>query len=190
MDADSKSTLQQRVSAIPEFFLSSLHTFPGVPPGFKPWLCGLSPSALYGCSLTCRKRSKIKTPEVKWMSIKRWVSTTPEGVVLPPGVFLSVKRHEDYVPLPTPHLVKKEYTLLMFPYGNVWSQRAPGIPIDEDWIWSSTGDRKLILESLIRKDAAFPVNGYFKSCHSYMTSNPDQIGIHLKRKRKDPDVTP
>jgi len=131
---------------------------------------------------------KIKTPEVKWMSIKRWVSTTPEGIILPPGVFLSIKRHEDYVALPTPHLAKQEYTLLMFPYGNVWSQKTPGVPIDENWIWSESKG-KLILEALMRKDAAFPVQGYFKSCYEYMIANPDQIGIHLKRKRKD-DVQP
>lgn len=185
MESAEKMTVQQQVSEIPEFFISTLHNFQGVPEDFKPWNSGLSPSALYNCSLSCRKKSKIKTPEVKWMSIKRWVSTTPEGIILPPGVFLSIKRHEDYVPLPQPHFVKNEYTLLMFPYGNVWSQQAPGVPINEEWIWSKSSDGKLIMDSLIRRDAAFPVAGYFKSCYEFMKHNPDLIGIHLKRKRKE-----
>lgn len=185
MDLESKLTLQRRVDVIQHFFIQSLHVFPGAPVDFKPWACGLSPSALYNCSLTCRKKMKIKTPEVKWMSIKRWVSSTQSGVNLPSGVFLSIKRHENYVPLPKPHIAKKEYTLLMFPYGNVWSQSSIGIPIDEDWLWSETADKMLIFEALLRRDAAFPIQGYFKSCYEYMNNNPDQIGIHLKRKKRD-----
>ena len=42
-----------------------------------------------------------------------------------------------------------------------------------------------VLEALMRKDAAQPLPGYFASCHKYMIENPDQIGIHLKRKKKD-----
>jgi hypothetical protein len=40
-----------------------------------------------------------------------------------------------------------------------------------------------VLESLIRKDAAQPFPDYFSLCYKYMIENPDQIGIHLKRKR-------
>jgi len=185
MDSNVKTIVQRRISTIQIPSIKSLHSFTGVPADFRPWLCGLSPSALYNCSLTCRKRMHIKTPEVKWMSIKRWVSNTPNGLVLPPGIFLSIKRQESYVPLPRPHLSKMEYILLMFPYGNVWSQQSPGVPIDEDWIWSDTKSGMLVLEALMRKDAAHPVQGYFKSCYEYMISNPDQIGIHLKRKRKE-----
>lgn len=190
MDLELKSTIQQRVSDIRHVRIDSLHTFPGVPEGFSPWTCNLSPSALYACSLTCRKKMRIKTPEVKWMSIKRWVTQTPEGIILPPGVFFSVKRHESYSPFPKPHLEKVEYVLLMFPYGNVWSQRSPGVPIDEPWIWSEAGNGSLILEALMKKDAAVPVQGYFKSCFDYMVANPDQIGIHQKRLKKKDQASP
>lgn len=124
----------------------------------------------------------IKTPEVKWMSIKRWVTVTPNGVTLPSGVYFSIKRREDFIPIPTPRFEKKEFVLLMFPYGNVWSQISPGTPITEEWMWSEV-DGMLILEALMRKDASNPVKGYFKSCHSYMKDHPEQIGIHLKRRK-------
>jgi hypothetical protein len=52
-------------------------------------------------------------------------------------------------------------------------------------MWSDAdADGKTVLEALIEKDAASPIQGYFKSCYDYMLSNPDQIGIHLKRKKK------
>jgi hypothetical protein len=188
MDVALKSTIQSRIAGVGEFRFRSLHEFDGVPRDFRPWTCGLSPSALYNCSLGCRKRMGIKAHEVKWMSIKRWVSATQSGIVLPAGVFLSIKRREDFVALPKPHLEKKEFTLLMFPYGNVWSQRGPDVPITEDWLWTET-EGMLLLEALVRKDAARPVRGYFRSCYEYMKSNPDQIGIHLKRKKKEPQVT-
>lgn len=126
----------------------------------------------------------IKTPEVKWMSIKRWVTTTPGGIKLPPGTYFSIKRKEKFVPLPKPHFEKVEFVLVMFPYGNVWSQREPDVPIDEEWLFSDV-DGMMILELLMRKDAAFPVRGYFKSCHEYMKNNQDQLWIHMKRRRKE-----
>ena len=127
---------------------------------------------------------KIKTPEVKWMSIKRWVTTTPDGVDLPAGVYFSLKRRENFVASPTPHFEKKQFILLMFPYGNVWSQVVPDEPITEKWLWSED-EGALVFEHLMMRDAAFPVREYFRSCRQYMASNPDQIGIHLKRKRKE-----
>ena len=184
MDSIALANVQQRVNQIRVPRIERLHAFDGVPKDFKPWESGLSPSALYNCSLSCRKKMKIKTPEVKWMSIKRWVTTTPGGVALPPGVYLSIKRRENFVAFPTPHFDKKQFVLMMFPYGNVWSQRAPDEPITEEWLWSEDSDMT-ILEALMRRDAAFPVQGYFKSCLQYMKSNPDQIGIHLKRKKRD-----
>ena len=122
------------------------------------------------------------------MNIKRWVTVTPGGVHLPQGVFLSIKRHEEYVNNPQPHFQKTRFTLLMFPYGNVWSQIAPPakgefFPITEEWMWSEDGGL-LMLERLIRKDAAFPIKGYFHRVYRYMIDHPDQIGIHLKRKKK------
>jgi hypothetical protein len=130
----------------------------------------------------------IKTPEVKWMNIKRWVTTTPAGVQLPPGVHLSIKRHEKYVSFPEPHFRKTQFILLMFPYGNVWSQTAPPdndefFPISEEWIWTKH-DGILMLERLMRKDAALPIEGYFGMVYQYMINHPEQIGIHLKRKKK------
>lgn len=183
MDVETLARVQQRVSAVRAPRIPSLHEFEGVPEDFRPWESGLSPSALYNCSLGCRKAMRLKTPEVKWMSVKRWVTVTPSGIVLPPGVFLSIKRKEDFVALPTPHFTKTEFTLMMFPYGNVWSQQSPNVPITEEWLWSENGDMT-IFEALVHRDAAKPVRGYFESCHRFMASNPDQIGIHLKRKRK------
>jgi len=173
MDSVTLANVQQRVNEIQVPWLERLHTFEGVPADFHPWESGLSPSALYNCSLSCRKRMRIKTPEVKWMSIKRWVTVTPEGVTLPAGVYLSIKRRENFVAHPSPHFEKKQFVLMMFPYGNVWSQIAPDEPITEEWLWSEDGGM-FILESLMRKDAAHPVRDYFKSCHQYMRANPDQ----------------
>jgi len=178
------SNIQQRIVPLGVFHLKALHAFPGVPEEFKPWECGLSPSALYNCSLSCRKQMGIKTPEVKWMSIKRWVTTTPSGVRLPPGIYLSIKRKENFVALPKPHFEKKEFILLMFPYGNVWSQKEPDVPIDEDWMFSES-DGTTILELLMRKDAAHPVRGYFRACHKYVQENQDQLWIHMKRRREE-----
>lgn len=178
------SNVQQRVDeiVIPKF--EKLHHFEGVSQSFTPWGSGLSPSALYNCSLSCRKKMGIKTTEVKWMSIKRWVSLTPYGITLPTGVYLSIKRREMFIAKPHPHFEKQEFILMMFPYGNVWSQKIVDAPICEDWLWSVAEDNRLIFEHLMRKDAAFPVHGYFKSCHEYMRNFPDQIGIHLKRRPK------
>lgn len=176
--------IQQRISALGVFHLKALHSFRGVPQEFKPWECGLSPSALYNCSLSCRKQMSIKTPEVKWMSIKRWVTTTPGGVHLPSGVYLSIKRKEKFIAIPKPHFEKKEFILLMFPYGNVWSQKELDVPIDEEWMFSDTNGMT-VLEQLMRKDAAHPVIGYFKSCLDYMQDNQDQLWIHMKRRRKE-----
>lgn len=191
MEPDVKAKIQQRVEGIKIPIIKSLHSFSGVPESFCPWECGLSPSALYSCSLTCRKRMKIKTPEVKWMSIKRWVTTTPAGIELPPGVFFSIKRREDYVPLPKPHFSKLEFVLMMFPYGNVWSQRGPDMPITEEWLFEESGGG-LVMEALMKKDAATPVEGYFRGAHSLFkqedakrkagTSNI--LWIHTKRKDK------
>ena len=183
MEADILKKVQQKVSEIQVPWIESLHSFKKVPSDFKPWDSGLSPSALYNCSLSLRKLMKLKTPEVKWMSIKRWVTKTPEGIDLPPGVYLSIKRKEEFMASPLPHFDKKEFILIMFPYGNVWSQSAPNIPITEEWLWSEANG-KLILEALLMRDAARPVNGYFQACYQYMNENPDQIGIHLKRKKK------
>lgn len=183
LDEKSKQKIQQSVSDIniPKF--TKLHTFPDVPEDFVPWGCDLSPSALYSCSLKCRKNSGIKTPEVKWVSIRRWVTTTACGINLPEGVYLSVKRKENYIAFPKPNIQKIEYILLMFPYGNVWSQIKVDEPITEEWMWTICKGMTM-LERLMRRDAANPLNGYFKSVHSYLMENPDQVGIHLKRKRK------
>jgi hypothetical protein len=182
MDPDALMKIQQKVSKIVVPYIKSLHLF-NKAPDFRPWECDLSPSALYNCSLACRKQMKIKTPEVKWMSIKRWVTTTPTGIVLPPGVYYSIKRKEEFSPVPLAHFIKKEYVVMMFPYGNVWSQKEPNMPITEEWLMSELNE-KFILESLIMRDAAHPLIGYFESCQRFMIDNPDQIGIHLKRKRR------
>jgi len=197
MEPDFKTKIQQQIRDVRTPLIKSLHSFPGVPDAFRPWECGLSPSALYSCSLTCRKRMKIKTPEVKWMSIKRWVTTTPSGIELPPGVFFSIKRREEFVPLPKAHFLKQEFVLMMFPYGNVWSQRGPDAPITEEWLFEPSGSG-LIIEALMKKDAAFPVEGYFKSTSDLFKSEdakrkagkPNILWIHTKRKDKANSGTP
>ncbi len=176
------TNIQSKLNNVKIPYVKSLHSFADVPPDFKPWNVNLSPSALYNCSVSCRKAMKLKTPEVKWVSIKRWVSTTPSGIVLPEGCFLSIKRKESFVPYPTPHLEKRDFILVMFPYGNVWSQIEPENPITEEWLFSESGD-KLMFERLIDKDALNPIQNYFKLCYDFMKDNPDQIGIHLKRKK-------
>ena len=188
LSEEDLARLQQRVSEIPDFWFDALHKMEGVPDDFRPWESGLSPSALYSCSLKCRKAAKVKTPEVKWMNIKRWVTTTPLGVELPKGVYFSIKRHEHFVSLPEPHLEKTEFVLLLLPFGNVWSQTAPPSkdefhPIDEEWMWSEEGGI-MMFERLVRRDAAEPVPGYFKRVLRFMEKHPDQIGIHLKRKKR------
>lgn len=184
MDAEKLKILQQKISSLSVHKIKGMHDFVNVPKDFLPWNVELSPSALYNCSVTCRKASGIKTPEVKWMSIKRWVTTTPEGVVLPPGCYLSIKRKEVFVASPSPRLEKQDFILVMFPYGNVWSQKEQDVPITEEWLWSDAGG-KTIFEHLFDKDAAKPIKGYFASCYEYMVKNPDQIGIHLKRKKSN-----
>jgi hypothetical protein len=179
-------SLQSRIDKIQRIFIPKLHTFPGVSKDFYPWKCGLSPSAIYNCSLSCRKKMKKKTPETKWISIKRWSNIASNGIRLPEGIFISVKRQEGFIAYPEPHFTKKEYILVMYPYGNVWSQQEPGVPITEEWLFSDK-DGILILEALLKKDAAFPIKDYFKSCCNYMIKNPDQVGIHLKRKGKRMD---
>jgi hypothetical protein len=181
MDKEARTRIQQKILR-ESYWVDSLHSVGGLPSDFRPWTCGLSPSALYACSLKCRKLAGMKTPETKWMSIKRWVTTTQEGMELPPGVFLSVKRKEQYSAVPQPHFMKTEYILLMFPHGNMWSQVSPGVPFTEEWLWSAE-DGLTMFEKLQMRDAAHPLPGYFERVHKYMMENPDQIGIHLKRKR-------
>ncbi len=187
MNSEEQARVQQAVSAIKVPWIAALHRFRDVPEVFRPWECGLSPSALYNCSLACRKQARLKTPETKWMSIKRWVTMSPDlQITLPQGVYLSIKRKEQFVPSPTPHFDKIEYVLIMLPYGNVWSHRDQNNPISEEWLWQD-GGKMTILEALMRRDAAHPLPGYFSSCYKYMRENPDQIGIHLKRKKKSPN---
>lgn len=192
MDEVTVSTVQRRVDEISPFWFDSLHRDPEVPADFRPWTCGLSPSALYSCSLKCRKAEKMKTPEVKWASIKRWVTESPESKIrLPEGVFYSIKRHETYVAAsPRPFFEKKEYVLLMMPFGNVWSQREPGVPITESWLWEPAGD-SIILEKLVRRDAAKPLPGYFRRVYEMFLQEDAKrragkehiLWVHLKRKK-------
>ncbi len=184
MDDEARKIIQQRANDIKIPYFERIHKFQEVPDGFLPWNVNLSPSALYNCSLAHRKLMKIKTPEVKWVSIKRWTEITPWNIKLPAGVYLSIKRKEEFVASPEPHFSKQEFILMMFPYGNVWSQRDTDVPITEDWLWSNDTNGKLILESLMLRDAAKPILGYFKSAHKYMVCNPLEIGIHKKRAKK------
>ena len=183
--------IQAKVSKIKIPYVKELHHFSEVPKKFIPWECGLSPSELYSRSLPIRKSNGIKALEVKYVSIKRWMSITPNGIVLPDGVFFSVKRKEHFVASPSPHFEKTEYILVMFKYGNVWSQSAPGVPITEEWLFSETEDGKLILEALMLKDASNPLKGFWKSVYNqYLVEKAKEdagkstlLWIHMKRKK-------
>jgi hypothetical protein len=186
MEQNARHNIQQKLSSLKVPYDSELHNFKNVPSNFKPWTCDLSPSALYNCSLSCRKKLKIKTPEVKWMSIKRWVTVTPSNFCLPEGVFYSVKRREEFITEPKPHFAKREYAILMMPYGNVFPSLEDGNPITDEWLFSERLG-KLNIEYLIEHDVKNPLREYFQLCHDYMASNPDQIGIHLKRQKNAND---
>jgi hypothetical protein len=177
-----QEAIQSRVDKLEVVWVDSLHSCDGVPGDFRPWLSNLSPSALYNCSLPHRKKMGFKAPEVKWMSIKRWITTSPFGIKLPDGVYLSIKRCERYHSDPEPRFEKIEFILLLFPHGNMWSQVESGVPITEEWLWSESG-KEMMFEKLLKKDMINPVKGYLKAAYNYMLNNPDQIGIHLKRQK-------
>jgi hypothetical protein len=174
--------IQKRISDIKIEHDVKINRKEKVPESFIPWNVDLSPSALYSCSVTCRKSMNIKTPEVKWISVKRWVNVTPMGINLPMGCYLSIKRRETFEAYPEPKFIKQDYALVMFPYGNVWSQQNVDTPITEEWLWS-IDNGKTIFEWLLDKDASRPISGYLKASYDYYMNNPDQIGIHLKRKK-------
>ncbi len=164
------------------YYDKEIHEFKGVPSSFKPWTCDLSPSALYTCSLSCRKKLNQKTPEVKWMSVKRWVTITPDNFCLPEGVFYSIKRKEEFKNDPKPKIIKCEYIIILLPYGNVFPCLEDGSQITDKWLFTEVNG-KLNLETLIEYDAKNPLPDYFNQCYKYMIENPDQIGIHLKRQK-------
>jgi hypothetical protein len=184
MDNSTKEKIQQQVDSVNDQYILNINVA-GVPKDFKAWTSGMSPSAMYSCSLHCRKKLKLKTPEVKWMSVKRWSQYSPSGIKLPDGVYLSVKRLETYAAYPAPELSKTEYIILMFRYGNVWSQYSSILPITEEWMWSKNQTGMSNFESLMKKDYSVPINNYTAVCYRYYVDNPDQMGIHLKRKRND-----
>lgn len=109
------------------------------------------------------------------------MSKTPEGIELPLGVYFSQKRKEDFIGKPTPRFEKTEYVVMMFPYGNVWCMH-DNIPIDEKWLFSEING-VLVIEHLMIKDAHNPLPNFYRNCYKFMIENPDQIGIHLKRRR-------
>lgn len=184
MEKPELEALQKKVDLVKIPWFEELHRVRGLPKDFRPWRLSLSPSALYTCGIGNRKKMGLKAVEAKWMSIKRWSTITTLGINLPEGVYFSIKRHEGFVHDPYPYFKKTEFVLLMFPYGNVWSQINVGMPITEEWMWAESG-KKLMLERLVEKDAANPIKGYFEAVNEYYKENPDQVGIHLKRKRND-----
>jgi hypothetical protein len=182
MENEMKTKLQQRMQELKITWFPSLHKNEKLPENFRPWTSNLSPSALYNCSLKCRKNMGLPVPETKWKSIKRWHSVTENSIELPIGVYISSKRSEEFKPLPDPHYEKQTYSLLMLPYGNVWSMFKDGTPFDINNIFNIV-EGKTIIEHLMIKDAANPIEGYFSSVYAYLLKNPNQVGIHLKRKK-------
>ena len=141
----------------------------GVPYGWTPWTSGLSPSALYGCTIP------------KWVSIKRWMNITASGIELPPGCYFSMRRKEGFEALPVPRLIKIDYVVFMFTYGNVVTLN-DGEPITEDWAWTVT-DGKMNYERLHEKDGMNPLPGYITSSYKYAMHHPELLGIHLKKRK-------
>lgn len=169
----------------------------GVPSSWIPWGSGLSPSALYARSLTCRKKAGIKTLEVKWSSIKRWNVETPTGVRLPNGTYYAVKRHESFVPFPKPSLVKRDFVILFCPNGNVFytqktSHSGGLIPITEDWLYT-VENGVMNIEKLLSYDQEKPVPGYIESAYKNFLEEKEKadkgeensLWIHMKRLSKN-----
>lgn len=184
MAQNAKEILQSKIDSIDVTRYVGAHKFPDVPVDFFPWKNEISPSALYNCALPLRKQSKIKTPETKWTSIKRWTTVTPNGIKLPEGVYYSVKRSDTFMSDPEPRFEKIEYSLILLPYGNVITHFAPETPMTEQLLFMDV-DGKTTLERLLDHDVEKPIAGYFKSVLKYMNENPDQIGIHLRRKNRE-----
>lgn len=172
-------TLQEKMNRIQFRKLSGDFGQGDVPSDFIPWMADISPSALYSCSLPLRKKVGKKTPETKWKNMKRWSEQLSTGEFLPDGVYISEKRQELFVPVPTPKFEKIHHILILLPYGNV-EIISGGVESDilED------GKDDLRLQEMIDNDANNPLPGYFKSCFDYKIQNPDQIGIHWKRMKK------
>lgn len=187
-------TVQPKINSI-EVKLSVPKT---LPKEWIPWESGLSPSALYARSLTCRKKAGIKTSEVKWSSIKRWNVETPTGVRLPAGTYYAVKRHESFVPFPKPSLVKRDFVIIFCPNGNVFysqktSESGGLIPITEDWLYS-VENGMMNIERLLYVDCEKPVPGYIESAYKNFLEEKEKadrgeetsLWIHMKRLSKNP----
>jgi hypothetical protein len=182
------SSIQQRMYRV----TTRIERTGGVPEDFIPWESGLSPSLLYSCSLPLRKKYGMKAPEVKWISIKRWISETSSGMKLPEGVFYSVKRQENFHAFPSPKFEKTEYVIIMTPNGNVTLKNREDEPLKEKDLWSQSENGEMYIEEIIRKDSESPIRGYIESCYSLFKSELEKensgkdsiLWIHTKRKKK------
>lgn len=181
MDSTLLQNIQKRIMGLNPANINERLKIAGVPYGWTPWTSGLSPSALYGCTIPCRKAAKQKIHEAKWVSIKRWMNITASGVELPPGCYFSMRRKEGFEARPSPRLVKTDFIILMFPYGNVYSLN-DGEPITEEWMWTETNG-KYNYEYLHAKDSEEPLNGYIMASYKYAIHHPELLGIHLKKRK-------
>ncbi len=188
MDRAEFSSIQQKMYKTH----IEVHRTNGVPKDFIPWESGLSPSVLYGCSLPLRKKAGIKAPEVKWISIKRWVTDTPSGIKLPEGVYYSVKRQEKFFASPSPRFEKIEYVIIMAPNGNVILKNRLEEPLTEKDLWDVSSSGETYMEEILRKDKEKPIIGYIESCFKMYqielekqnSGKESVLWIHTKRKKK------
>jgi len=180
-DQTTLENVQKRIMNLIPTGLNERLKASGVPYGWAPWSSGLSPSALYGCTIPCRKAAKQKILESKWVSIKRWMDMTSYGLELPSGCYFSMRRKEGFEAFPEPKLVKTDYVILMFPYGNVFAINGSE-PITEDWVWQEV-EGKLNFERLYEQDSNNPLPGYIMTAYKYAMHHPELLGIHLKKRK-------
>lgn len=180
IDKNALLSIQERIMGLNPKGVQDRIKAAGVPYGWTPWTSGLSPSALYGCTIPCRKALKLKIHEAKWVSIKRWMNITASGIELPPGCYFSMRRKEGFEALPHPRLVKTDFVVLMFPFGNVFALNGSD-PITEDWMWTENNG-KLNFELLHEKDSEEPLANYIMASYKHAIHHPELLGIHLKKR--------
>jgi hypothetical protein len=196
MEKEVVKSLQSKLNSLDVSISKDFYDAEGIKSDFIPWTSGLSPSALYNCSLKCRKSLGMKTPEVKWISIKRWTSELPETqLTLPNGIFYSIKRLEEYEPNNgKPYLKKTEYFILLLPHGNICFMNVDSLPLNEVDFFKMINN-KYYIESVIKNDIENPMKGYLKRCKEMFDeedlkrkNNEDNLlWIHMKRKIRNND---
>jgi len=159
----------------------------GLHKNFTPWRWGISPSQSYKIGVKLRRHSRFNVFESKLISIKRWNSVTPSGVVLPEGVFYSISRMEKFIPRPKPSFKNIRYFIVMLPYGNVHAaiDNDEDNPINEEWVFEFMEDGRTRLQHLIDADRQRPIKDWYQKCNEWIESHEKMRFIHITNKYKD-----